>query len=133
MNGIDIGNNQDSVDMDQVKNSGIGFIVAKATQGTTFIDPYYNPNIANAKAAGLLAGAYHFAQFTDVTSAEKEANYFVSNCSSANPDFVVLDFEQSGISRDMTEVCLTFLDIISKIAPAVIYCNPSYIKHLFKL
>lgn len=63
MNGIDISN-----------NDGIGFIVAKATQGTTFVDAYYKQNIANAKSVGLLAGAYHFAEFTDISTAIKDNN-----------------------------------------------------------
>ena len=126
MNGIDVSNVQGNVNINLVKNDGIGFIVAKATEGSTFIDTYYNKNIANAKAAGLLAGAYHFARFVDVTGAIQEANFFVANCSGVNPDFVALDFEQQ-CSGDMTGACLAFLDIISKVAPAVIYCNPSYI------
>jgi GH25 family lysozyme M1 (1,4-beta-N-acetylmuramidase) len=127
LNGIDISNLQGNVNMNQVKSAGIGFIVAKATEGSTFVDKYYNQNIANAKAAGLLAGAYHFAKFTDISTATNEANFFIANCKGANPDFVVLDFEQCGIFGDMTNACLAFLDIISKVAPAVIYCNPSYI------
>jgi GH25 family lysozyme M1 (1,4-beta-N-acetylmuramidase) len=112
--------------MNLVKNDEMGFIVAKATEGSTFVDAYYKQNIANAKAIGLLVGAYHFAGFTDVSTATTEANFFMSNCSSENLDFVVLDFEQQ-CSGDMTEACLAFLDIIAKVAPAIIYCNPSYI------
>lgn len=126
MNGIDISNIQGNVNMNQVKASGIDFVVAKASEDTTFIDAYYNQNIANAKSVGLLTGAYHLATFIDVTSATNEANFFVANCCNAKPDFVVLDFEQQ-CSGDMTEACLAFLDIISKVASAVIYCNPTYI------
>ncbi|WP_411681249.1 glycoside hydrolase family 25 protein [Clostridium thailandense] len=126
MEGIDISNLNGNVNMSLVKKDGKSFIVAKATEGTTFVDSYYKQNITNAKDVGLIAGAYHFARFTDVSTAIKEANFFVNNCSSVKPDFVALDFEQQ-CSGDMTEACLAFLDIISNIAVAVIYCNPSYI------
>lgn len=126
MNGIDISNLQGNVDMNLIKNDGMSFIIAKATEGNTFVDAYYKQNISNAKVVGLLAGAYHFAKFTDISTATNEANFFVANCSSAKPDFVALDFEQQ-CSGDMTKACLTFLDIISKVATAVIYCNPNYI------
>ena len=126
MNGIDISNIQGNVNMNLVKNDEIGFIVAKATEGSTLADAYHKQNITNAKAVGLLTGAYHFSGFTDVSSATAEANFFVSVCSAAEPAFVVLDFEQQ-CSGDMTEACLAFLDIASKVAQAIIYCNPNYI------
>lgn len=126
MNGIDISNLDGNVNMDLVKNDGMSFVVVKATEGSTFVDAYYKQNMANAKAVGLLTGAYHFARFTDISTAIEEANFFVANCSSENPAFVALDFEQQ-CSGDMTEACLAFLDIIAKVAPAVIYCNPYYI------
>lgn len=127
LKGIDISNLNGTVDMGIIKNVGNSFIVAKCTEGSSFIDSYYAKNIANAKALGMLAGAYHFARFTNVSDATTEANFFITNCKAASPDFVTLDFEQSGISGDMTNACLTFLNAISSVAQPIIYCNPSYI------
>lgn len=127
LKGVDISNLNGSVNMSIIKNAGNSFIIAKCTEGSSFIDSYYSKNIANAKALGMLAGAYHFARFKNVSGAATEANFFITNCKSANPDFVALDFEQTGISGDMTNACLIFLNAISSIAQPVIYCNPSYI------
>lgn len=127
LKGIDISNLNGSVDMSIIKNAGNSFIVAKCTEGSSFIDKYYAKNIVNAKALGMLAGAYHFARFKDVSGATTEANFFINNCKDANPDFIALDFEQTSISGDMTNACLTFLNAISSIAQPIIYCNPSYI------
>lgn len=127
LKGVDISNLNGPVDMSIIKDAGNSFIVAKCTEGSSFIDKYYSENIENAKALGMLVGAYHFARFKDVSGAVNEANFFIGNCKGANPDFVVLDFEQSGISGDMTDACLAFLDAISSIGQPIIYCNPSYI------
>lgn len=125
MNGIDISNLNGSVNIAAVKNSGYGFIISKITEGSTFIDKYGKQNVANTKANGIIAGAYHFARFTDKAGAIREASFFKQNCPS-NVDFVVLDFEQQ-CSGDMTEACLAFLNSISSITTALIYCNPNYI------
>lgn len=126
MKGIDISNLNGTVNIASVKSAGYGFVISKITEGCTFIDKYGVNNVANTKSNGLIAGAYHFARFRDESTAAQEANFFKANCPS-NVDFVVLDFEQQ-CSGDMTAACLTFLDSISSLAPAFIYCNPNYIK-----
>lgn len=125
MKGIDISNLNGATDIASVKNAGYGFIISKITEGSTFIDKYGRQNVANTKANGLIAGAYHFARFKDKDTAIREAEFFKANCPSS-VDFVVLDFEQQ-CSGDMTDACLAFLDSVSSIAPAIIYCNPNYI------
>jgi GH25 family lysozyme M1 (1,4-beta-N-acetylmuramidase) len=127
LKGVDISNLNGSVNIQLLKDAGHKFVIAKATEGSTFIDKYYEQNIKNAKALGLVTGAYHFGNFTTVAKAIQEASFFKQIAAGAEPDFVVLDFEQQ-CSGDMTDACLAFLDVISSIAPAVIYCNPSYIK-----
>lgn len=127
INGVDISNLNALVNINLIKNQGNSFIIAKATEGSTFIDKYYNYNIKWAKELGLVTGAYHFARFHDRTKAVEEAYFFKSIVLGNKPDLVVLDVEQQ-VSGDITEICLDFLDIISTVAPALIYCNPSYIK-----
>lgn len=124
--GSDISNLNGSVNIILLKNAGHKFVISKATEGATFLDKYYKSNAANTKALGLIAGAYHFANFQDTAKAIREAKFFKSIASASKPNFVVLDFEQK-CSGDMTDSCLKFLDIISDIAPALIYCNPSHI------
>lgn len=127
MKGIDISNLNGNVNITSVKNAGYDFVVSKITEGETFVDSYGSSNVQNTKNNGLIAGAYHFGRFANMSKAVREANFFKSHCPS-NVDFVVLDFEQSEASGDMTSACVAFLDLISSIAPALIYCNPNYIK-----
>lgn len=125
MKGIDISNLNGTANIASVKSAGYGFVISKITEGCTFVDKYGRQNVANTKANGLIAGAYHFARFRDKSTAIREANFFKQNCPS-NVDFVVLDFEQQ-CSGDMTDACLAFLNSVSSIAPALIYSNPNYI------
>jgi GH25 family lysozyme M1 (1,4-beta-N-acetylmuramidase) len=43
-----------------VKNSGIQFAFAKATEGVNFVDSRFTANMAGATAAGVMIGPYHF-------------------------------------------------------------------------
>ena len=77
--GIDVSTWQGSIDWPSVKQSGISFAWARASDGTNYIDDTFANNEANAKAAGVLIGAYHHARFdlnTGPSGATAEANYF---------------------------------------------------------
>ena len=58
--------------------TGADAVIAKATEGTVFVDPYCDSIIQQCKSAGLPWGFYHFAG--DDRPAAEEARYFVDNC-----------------------------------------------------
>ncbi len=58
--GIDVSHYQGQVDWALVKAAGIHFAFAKATQGTSYVDPELTANWPAMRAAGLVRGAYHF-------------------------------------------------------------------------
>ena len=51
--GIDVSGWQGRIDYEQVKNNGIEIIYMKSSEGSNFVDPYFNENYTNAKANGL--------------------------------------------------------------------------------
>lgn len=65
----------------QVRASGQSFAVVKATEGTTYTNPYMTADAGGARAAGLRLGLYHFAQpgfagGSTVADAQAEADFF---------------------------------------------------------
>ncbi|MEO7402528.1 MAG: glycoside hydrolase family 25 protein, partial [Burkholderiales bacterium] len=83
--GIDISHYQGTINWSQVAADpkGIKFAFMKATETTTYTDPTFNTNLAGAKAAGTLAGPYHFCRLDNASAdptadAIAEANYFLS-------------------------------------------------------
>lgn len=74
--GIDVSHWQATVNWTSVKNSGVTFAWAKATEGMNTDDDYFVGNQVNAKAAGVLIGAYHFAHPESNTPAEEAAHYW---------------------------------------------------------
>ena len=65
-------------------------VILKATQGIGFADPAFAPRVANARAAGLLVGAYHF---MDAKSPCEQMANFLSVVGDAGDILLVVDFE----------------------------------------
>lgn len=74
LNGIDISNWQQGINIASL--SGVDFVIAKATEGTNFTDPYCDGFIQQAIKLGKLWGFYHFASNGNATA---ECDYFISN------------------------------------------------------
>src|SRR4051812_3131326 len=60
--GLDVSHFQGSVNWGSVRNSGLIFAWAKATEGNTITDANFAGNQNNGKGAGMFMGAYHFAR-----------------------------------------------------------------------
>jgi lysozyme len=58
--GLDVSHFQGTVNWPEVKQAGLRFAIAKATEGQNTVDSQFKNNWQNIKAAGLLRGAYHF-------------------------------------------------------------------------
>lgn len=58
---LDISHHQDlSLNLAQCKRDGVAAVLLKAGEGNTFVDNEFAANLAEARAAGLLAGAYWY-------------------------------------------------------------------------
>jgi len=79
--GIDVSHFQGTINWTSVKNAGIEFAFAKATEGVDFIDVNFVQYMNGARAAGVLIGPYHFARpdssVSNPLDAANEANDFV--------------------------------------------------------
>jgi GH25 family lysozyme M1 (1,4-beta-N-acetylmuramidase) len=96
--GVDISNWQGVVDFAKVKASGRQFVIAKATEGTTWTDASYARNRSAALAAGLRVTGYHFAQpDSSAGDAVREADHFIAVLGLTRGMLVpVLDLERTG-------------------------------------
>ena len=74
LNGYDISNHQRGLNVAAVPGD---FVIAKATEGTTFVDRYCDGFVQAAFKAGKLVGVYHFVSGT--SSGVAEAAFFVKN------------------------------------------------------
>lgn len=134
--GIDVSGWQGNIDYAQVKNAGIEIVYMKASEGSNFVDPYFNQNYTNAKANGLKVGFYHYVTARSVEEAIAEAKFFVSTISGKTPDCrLAMDFESFGdldVSA-INQIGLTFMQTVENLAKKemVIYSDTSNASNVF--
>ena len=92
MKGIDISNNNGSINFNGVKNSGVECVYIKATEGTTFQDSYKSAFYGGAKSIGAKVGFYHF--LVGTSAPETQAENFFNQIKDYENDLVpMLDVE----------------------------------------
>jgi len=94
----DLSHWQASVDFVALRASGILAVLCKATQGSTWIDPTFVRRVIDASAAGLLVGAYHFA---DASAPSAQVTHFLTVAGHATP-LLAVDIEPNGMGETVS-------------------------------
>ena len=134
--GIDVSSWQGNIDFASVKNSGIEIVYIKSSEGSTYIDPYFEKNYQNAKANGLKVGFYHYVTARSTEEARNQANFFARVISGKQPDCrLAMDFESFGnlsISQ-INEISKVFLETLSSVTnkEVLIYSNSYSARTIF--
>ena len=89
-----------SQDFVTVAKAGIVAVILKATQGTGFVDPTFLSRVAEARAAGLEVGAYHFLDGS--SPAEQTAHFLTVAVSEGMVNWLALDWEPYPVSQAST-------------------------------
>ena len=76
--GLDVSSYQGNVNWTATRNAGARFAYIKATQGTTYTNPYFAQQYNGSYHAGIIRGAYHFAT-PNTSSGSAQATYFVNH------------------------------------------------------
>ncbi|MET8826173.1 lysozyme [Streptomyces sp. NPDC004610] len=74
--GHDVSSHQREVDWRAARAKGARFVYVKASESTSYRNPYFRGQYDGAREAGLVRGAYHFA-LPDRSSGAAQAGYFV--------------------------------------------------------
>lgn len=125
MNGIDISSWQAGINLEAVPAD---FVIIKATQGTSYVNPDCDRAYQQAKKAGRLLGVYHYAEGADAAA---EADYFLNNIEGYLKEAILfLDWESGANAKfgiNDLNWCRAFLDHITEktgIRP-ILYCQQS--------
>ncbi|MBV6701277.1 lysozyme [Kitasatospora aureofaciens] len=87
--GMDVSGWQGNVDWATAAANGANFAYVKATEGTTYRNPYFAQQYNGSYNAGLIRGAYHFA-LPDRSSGDVQANFLVDHGGGWSADGVTL-------------------------------------------
>ncbi len=99
---FDVSHHNGNMDFNKAKASGMAAVFHKATQSvgrTLYRDKTYQQHRKEAKAAGLLWGAYHFGTGG---SGVEQANSFIDFVQPNGDTLLVLDFEECTTSGETT-------------------------------
>lgn len=96
LEGIDVSRWQGEPRWAEAKAAGVRFVIAKATEGSTWVDPQYARNRAKLRAKAIPFSAYHFAgPDTTPGDATAEADHFVNTAGLDGRNLLpVLDLER---------------------------------------
>lgn len=107
--------------------TGLDFVIIKATQGTSYVNPKMAAQTARARSAGLVTGFYHF---QERGNPEGQAAYFVKRAGARPGEILACDWETApdGTSPSNEEKD-RFIRECKRLAPGhrvILYCNRSY-------
>lgn len=130
--GIDVSHWQGTIRWTDVAADGVGFAIAKATEGRIYQDDQYARNKEKAQGLGLPFTAYHFASpDTTANDAVLEADNFVDTAGLGPGNLrPVLDLEKSGglgIRKLRKWVKAWLAEVEGRVgAKPIIYTSPSF-------
>lgn len=114
------------IDYEKVAHAGYTFVIIKATQGDSYVNPWLRRDYDDAFAAGLLIGAYHY--YDASAEATKQAEHFVGCLMGMKLDLHAwLDLEVTANSEwTLAGYVNTFLEACKDGRPgAGLYCSQS--------
>ena len=119
--GVDVASYQ-STDLSAYSKAGASFAIVKLTEGTDYVNPKADKQVASSRASHLYTHAYHFARFgSSVSQAKKEAAYFIKEAkaqSISQKRMLWLDWESgsgnvvTGAKSSNTAAILAFMDAV---------------------
>ncbi|NJP42264.1 GH25 family lysozyme [Actinacidiphila epipremni] len=122
VNGVDVASYQAS----DYPTAGLDFVVVKATEGSSYVNPKHSGQVATARAHGLVVGHYHFVRPGSMSA---QVDYFLAHAGAKAGDFLALDWEDPGVSNADKDAWLH--DAKSKVPEhrVIMYSNRDYWLH----
>lgn len=122
MNGIDVSSYQGNIN---IRNVSADFVIVKVTEGTTYVNPYWQRQANDTIISNKKLGLYHF---IDGHNAIQQANFFVSEIGAYLGKVILfLDFEPTIVGSSTVDDCYNWLLEVERLTgnKPMIYINSS--------
>lgn len=117
--GIDIASYQNTT----FNTTGLGFFFVKATEGTGYINPKHDAQVAYGRSHGLIPGHYHFQRPGSPTA---QAAYFLQHARPQAGDLLACDWEDQGVSDDAKDQFIRAVRAAQPHLKTLLYCNRDF-------
>lgn len=132
---IDVSKWQGDINWQQVKAAGVQGAIIRAGYGKVDSqkDPKFEQNYANAKAADMPVGAYHYTYAVSIAEAQQEADVFLNWIKGKQFEYpVYFDIEDDSIvhlgKQLLTDIVCTFCDKLEQAGYFVgVYANKNWL------
>lgn len=141
LKGVDVSKWQGDINWQSVKQDGIQFAFVRLGYTVNYqnLDPYYEKNMREAKAAGIPVGVYYYSKATTVETAIKEAQFTIDHMSGYLVSYpVVIDIEdavQQNLGKDkLAEIIKAFCNEIRAAGyTPMLYTNENWYRNYINM
>lgn len=127
--GIDVSNNDGSIDFSKVANDGVEYVYLKATEGQSFKDNTMEVFYNDCKSNNIKLGAYHF--LVGTSTPEDQAQNFYTKIKDYDWDLVpMMDIETN--FDGLSDYVVRFINAFKQLSPLQlgIYSYTSFIDYI---
>ncbi|MCL2553496.1 MAG: peptidoglycan-binding protein [Actinomycetia bacterium] len=119
VSGIDVASYQST----DYSTAGLSFVMVKATEGSSYVNPRHAGQVATGRSHGLVVGHYHFARPGSMTT---QATYFLQHAAPKAGEVLVLDWEDTGVSNADKDAWIKHVQAAAPGHRVVLYCNRDF-------
>jgi hypothetical protein len=118
--GIDISNYQSST----YALDGYDFVIVKATEGTSYLNPKHDAQVARARSHDRVVGHYHY--LSPSSGITDQMDYFLAHADARRDEFLAVDWEETGVSSAEKDRALRYLRGKAGGRKVLLYCNVDF-------
>lgn len=147
MKGIDVSENNGSINWQDVVDDGNGFAIIRLGWGNQHLDERFYDNFNGARDAGLKVGIYYYSEATDASEAAAEAEFalYVMQDAGITPDMLEMGFwfdeendswksERLTDPEEITDICTTFINTLEEAGyHCGLYANYDYLTNVIDI
>ena len=145
LKGIDISKWQGEVDFEELKNSGVEFVIlrvggTRGTGGEYFLDEYFERNITEANKYNIPVGIYFYSYASSIKQAKDDAKWVVKQLKDYDISLPVAfdwedwsNFNTYNVSfYELTEIAKSFMRELEKAGyDTMIYSSKTYLEKIW--
>jgi len=119
VSGIDVASYQST----DYNTAGLSFVMVKATEGSSYVNPRHAGQVATGRTHGLVVGHYHFVRPGSMTA---QATYFLQHAAPKAGEILALDWEDAGVSNADKDAWIKHVQAASPTHRVILYCNRDF-------
>lgn len=124
--GIDISGYQSTTYGLSLDGAVFDFVVVKATEGVSYVNPKHDAQVKRARDNGRVVGHYHFVRDGSMRA---QVDYFLRHAKAQADEFLALDWEDPSVSGAEKDEFLRYLKSKAGSRKVILYCNVDYWKN----